>query len=761
MTTGAWADLTPAADGWYELATLQDWQDFATLVESTPTANARMTADIDLGDDQTTVGTINTPFQGVFDGQGHQLTINFTPAEERFGLFRFISGATIRNLNVTGSINTAYRMVGSLVGRVDGNSCITNCRSSVDINSTVEGETQVGGFVGRVSNSSNITLNISDCVFDGSIVGKSSSNFCGGFVGYNPSTVNINNCLFMPKTAEIGSSNTTTSTLVQSGGTTNITNCYYTTAMGTVQGTLATSITLSNGTTAAALQNGREDLVWGQRIGTDAEPVLTNDENYRVYKSVNGGYTNNPNLAYNGLEQDAENYYLLGNEWAWQDFAALVQTTPTANARMTADKDLGNDQTHIGYSSSSRYCGVFDGDGHTLTVNYNSSEYGLAPFRYTAGATIKNLHIDGSIISTYSPESHTSGVISHSRGADFISNVWVSVDIQSGGSGWIECAAFIGCNNSGNSTITDCLFTGSMKTTSGYYNGCFFGYSDSGNVTVSNCLSTGTFDYYGGSTYVESHGGVFSNCYVRQFPSSIPAAMQVSNDDLANGTIATALQNNREETVWTQDPLTNQPMLALFAGKYKVPASGLGTFSAKANFTLPEGLEAYYCKNYDSTNGSISVVGIEGTVPAETGVLLRGTGGETYTLTISDDEATTVTDNALVAVTEQTTIQQTADGYTNFGLSNGVFKKVNGKEGGVTIGANRAYLRILTSALTTGAREITLVWDEDATSIQGVQGSTFKVQGDDAWFTLDGRRPNGKPTAKGLYINNGRKQVIR
>lgn len=29
------------------------------------------------------------------------------------------------------------------------------------------------------------------------------------------------------------------------------------------------------------------------------------------------------------------------------------------------------------------------------------------------------------------------------------------------------------------------------------------------------------------------------------------------------------------------------------------------------------------------------------------------------------------------------------------------------------------------------------------------------------WFTLDGQRLNGKPTAKGLYINNGRKVVIK
>ena len=30
-----------------------------------------------------------------------------------------------------------------------------------------------------------------------------------------------------------------------------------------------------------------------------------------------------------------------------------------------------------------------------------------------------------------------------------------------------------------------------------------------------------------------------------------------------------------------------------------------------------------------------------------------------------------------------------------------------------------------------------------------------------AWYTLDGRKLDGKPTQKGLYINNGRKTVIK
>ncbi len=41
------------------------------------------------------------------------------------------------------------------------------------------------------------------------------------------------------------------------------------------------------------------------------------------------------------------------------------------------------------------------------------------------------------------------------------------------------------------------------------------------------------------------------------------------------------------------------------------------------------------------------------------------------------------------------------------------------------------------------------------------QFSTFNSQIQDNWFTLDGRRLSGKPTQRGLYINNGKKVVRR
>ena len=261
---GSPVDVERDENGYYLLGSLNNWKFFYLESQADPTVKAKMTADIDLGANLLTIGTIDAPYQGTFDGQGHKLTINFTPTEERFGLFRFIIGATIQNLHLAGAITTEYRMTGSLVGRIDGGTCnISNCRSSVYVHSTTAEGHQTGGFIGRISNG---ILNISDCLFDGSVIGETSSEFCGGIVGYNAGTLNMSNCLFMPETAQIGSAST--STLVQNAGTPNIVNSYYTKSMGTIQGIEATAEELADGTIAAALQNGRDEEIWVQ------DPVL-------------------------------------------------------------------------------------------------------------------------------------------------------------------------------------------------------------------------------------------------------------------------------------------------------------------------------------------------------------------------------------------------------------------------------------------------------------------------------------------------------
>lgn len=479
-------------------------------------------------------------------------------------------------------------------------------------------------------------------------------------------------------------------------------------------------------------------------------------------------------LVRSSLEKDAEGNYLLSSADDWKDFAAIVNsgTNPAANAKMTADIDLGDDQTMVG-TSSVPYQGSFDGQGHTLTVAYDTSESSIAPFRYVAGSTqtIENLHVNGTI---YTTGCAAGGVVCSIAGNLTIKKCWVSAQIRTQNAGGFY--GTIGgicsyCDPTENCTIVieDCLFSGAILYSSCC--GSFMSHvaSSKSSATIRRGLSIGTWsggDGYQSGTFIRPVlYGIrnIENAFYRYSCGEVQGT-HATDEELADGTIATALQNGRAEEVWVQDPMTNLPMLKLFA-TYKVPSSGIGTFSAKAKFTVPDGLTAHYCKTYDKEKGTISVVAIEGAVPANTGVLLKGTPGETYTLTGTNSEAASVTDNALVAVTEQTSITQTVDidavNYTNFGLSGGVFKKVNYKGG--TVKANRAYLQIPTSELTTAAdaQGIMLVWDEETDGIEIVQTSTVKSQHDDAWFTLDGRQLSGKPTAKGLYIVNGKKVIIK
>ena len=78
------------------------------------------------------------------------------------------------------------------------------------------------------------------------------------------------------------------------------------------------------------------------------------------------------------LNQANDGYYLIGSEQDWRNFASLIQTTPTANARMTADISV---TTMVG-SSDKPFSGIFNGDYHTLTVNISGSGEKTAPFCY-------------------------------------------------------------------------------------------------------------------------------------------------------------------------------------------------------------------------------------------------------------------------------------------------------------------------------------------------------------------------------------------
>ena len=103
--TGAWA-LTQDGDGYYLLSTAQDWQDFAAIVQTTPTAKAKMTTDIDLGTNQTMIGTAEHPFQGEFNGQRHTLTLNLNTSVTNTAPFAYVGdGAIIQRMMIAGTMD--------------------------------------------------------------------------------------------------------------------------------------------------------------------------------------------------------------------------------------------------------------------------------------------------------------------------------------------------------------------------------------------------------------------------------------------------------------------------------------------------------------------------------------------------------------------------------------------------------------------------------------------------------------------------------
>jgi hypothetical protein len=185
----------------------------------------------------------------------------------------------------------------------------------------------------------------------------------------------------------------------------------------------------------------------------------------------------------------------------------------------------------------------------------------------------------------------------------------------------------------------------------------------------------------------------------------------------------------------------------------------VGTYSSNEdlNFT-GSNLKAYIAAGYNKSENQVLLVRVYD-VPQGTGIFLRGEAGESYNISKTTSQSYYV--NMLKANLTAGPIAQTDGSMSNFLLAkvDDVFKFC-APSATATLGANRAYLQVPTSFITASAREVDIVFDEDAT---GITTNFTNITNSDEWYDLQGRPiANGqKPTAKGLYIVNGRKTVIK
>ena len=193
-------------------------------------------------------------------------------------------------------------------------------------------------------------------------------------------------------------------------------------------------------------------------------------------------------------------------------------------------------------------------------------------------------------------------------------------------------------------------------------------------------------------------------------------------------------------------------------------------YHASSDLASPEGITPYIVRKVNPSIGTIVITPID-YIPKDVPVLMLRTGETTgFLASPKEDETDEITaqtknSNQLKVAPEGGVDVEAAQTYMFY---NGEF--VLTKKGKLSEG--RFYLYNPNYSATPPAEAeqqgggnapslsvLRFVIEEEPTGINDVRSKTAEVKGD--WFTLDGRKLNGKPTRQGLYILNGHKTIIR
>lgn len=608
----------------YLIGSKADWDAFATMVSGGQTAICgKMTADISLGNAtyDEMMGTETNPYSGTFDGGGHTLTVSFSATENSVAPFRWIAGATIKNLKTDGTLSMSdYKYGAGIVARVTKTtSTVACCSSSVSITSAKDGSNNHGGLVAMVE----APLTVSDCIFSGEIRVKKMVELAG-LVNWCGRRTTISNCLNLGEFKTPDTSGTC-ATFARNADSVAISNCYYKLTMssssitkfGVAQGTLVTSSQLTGGEVAWRLQGNRSGMAWGQSLGTDRLPVITSEEAKRVCqvsftedgtnvgtKYVNSGqslsledivgsdYTNTDNFEYKiefggGFSTGTpitgdmnvpytvtvvqSKPYEIATADNWKQFAKWVNGSGRLtglDAVMTADIDLGSSVVMVG-TRQRPYAGTFDGGGHTLTVNWSGSwgsDTIVAPFAYLGAATTKNLKTSGGIRNT-SGAANISGLAGYYGGDLTLKANQCGISIIDEKVSSTVCGLYFAKTGDGDASVTvaDCSVSGLLPGKTVYA----FGLENTGaqRNQISNSLFSG--EVRGTDLHIWGNATV-SNSYFRHYDDytltdgSTVAGSEVTARQLKSGYVLGKLQGGRTDAAYWGQTLGTDDAPSLF-----------------------------------------------------------------------------------------------------------------------------------------------------------------------------------------------------
>lgn len=579
-------------DGVYQIGTPQDLVDFSALVNNPESgaqaANAVLTSDLDMTTIEgfTPIGTTATIYKGTFDGQEHiisNLFINL-PEQEYVGLFGVLGdGAYIKNLIMDNLCEVSGKcFVGGIAGGTNGGGSVTfeNCGNAGMVGAQ---EQNAAGIIG-VSMMSQCSIRLINCFNTGGIAGDRECAALCGWVGDNGSV--IQNCYNAGWISGVDGTNT----LWRNGngkGTNNFDS------YGN-QGTLISEneLDLASGSVCYQMNgNKSENVIWYQRIGVDAYPVPfashgvvyavgdlycdgtskggdmtfsnTNESNRDAHQFMDGICTNCGEVDVDFL-QAVDGFYQLGTAVDLNWFAAMVNKGhKKMNARLTADINfteytaksvmIGGEANNMTESAGEfAYEGIFDGQNHKITINYNATWDGVALFGTVENTTIRNLVIEGSIAGA---QRFMGGLGYVSRGTCLYENIMVTVDIAGTYPGdATNGGLFAVCHES--PTFRNCAFVGSMNCPDSEGSAAIIGYAH-GRVetTIENCyVAPASFSLTGNSTVIARNVNNVVNCfYTDNVDYFIDEATAVPVASLPSGELCYLINKVAGDNVWRQN----------------------------------------------------------------------------------------------------------------------------------------------------------------------------------------------------------------
>ena len=531
-------------------------------------------------------------FYGTFDGQGNTIDIELVDVmHDNAALISDLgTGAHIKNLHVTGSINTlgsandVASFTGTVVGYTHGKVLLENILSTANINTSCVGDISAGGILGYNGGQNSVLRNV---IYAGEINGAEAKN-CGGLIGWASTATIIEHSASLAKmnisTDDSGNMISRNPNIVDYSGGVYVVEDVFGTLHEAVQ--LLSPEAVASGELCYKL-NGITGTTFKQTLGTDEHPWPFG-EHAAVYAVPTDGfrcdgapqgdvtYSNTPSTSdvpehtYTGgfcdvcgnidpdhLTPNEEGYYEIanGSDLAWFSQLVNINKLTDVNAKLVADiemEDIDNERFKAIGTEASPFVGHFDGQHHYIDwLNvYQPTTRGVGLIGAVAGpAVIENLTLEENCSIVGQGYVGLVGFSTPAGGTVTFTNL--------GNKGLVQCTTganaggLVGCCMSSACTfvITNCY---SMATILGVNeNGAFSGWLGD-NAVLTNCWAgTEVSGTDSGKEFCRfGSNAKFTNCWTVQ-------GTQVNNfsaDQIETGQLAWRMNGSKfTDPIWYQN----------------------------------------------------------------------------------------------------------------------------------------------------------------------------------------------------------------